>query len=319
MTIKSAAELRRLDGAARAGWLYYVAGNTQDEIARKLGVSRQTAQRMVSLAVSEGLIKVRLEHPIAHCMELSLRLKDRFRLKSCEVVPSDPDDPLNLTGLGQAGAAKIERYLREDKALTIGLGTGRTLVTCIEELALMKCPQHKIVSLVSNILVDGSASAYDVVVRIAERVNANHFPMAGPVLSRNAKDKRVLQKQEHVSNVLDLARDADVIFVGIGDLGKHSALFVDGFISRKELNALKKAGGAGEIISWAYDFDGKLIKGAINDRVASAPIITGSDKPVYGIAAGESKIDAIIGALRGKLINSLITNERTAELVLDRD
>ncbi|RUU08370.1 sugar-binding transcriptional regulator, partial [Mesorhizobium sp. M7A.T.Ca.TU.009.01.3.2] len=45
----------RLDDAARAGWLYYVAGNTQDQIASTLGISRQTAQRLVSLAVSEGL------------------------------------------------------------------------------------------------------------------------------------------------------------------------------------------------------------------------------------------------------------------------
>ena len=56
----------RLDEAARAGWLYYIAGNTQDEIASKLGVSRQTAQRLVSLAVSRRLIKVRLDHPIAN-------------------------------------------------------------------------------------------------------------------------------------------------------------------------------------------------------------------------------------------------------------
>ena len=72
------ADSSRLDDAARAGWLYYVAGNTQDEIAQKLGVSRQTAQRLVSMAVSEQLIKVRLDHPIAHCMELAARLTERF-------------------------------------------------------------------------------------------------------------------------------------------------------------------------------------------------------------------------------------------------
>ena len=68
----------RLDDAARAGWLYFVAGNTQEEIARKLGVSRQSAQRLVSLAVSEKLIKFRLDHPIARCMELSAQLSHRF-------------------------------------------------------------------------------------------------------------------------------------------------------------------------------------------------------------------------------------------------
>jgi len=86
-------EATRLDDAARAGWLYYVAGNTQDEIARKLGVSRQSAQRLVSLAVTERLVKVRLDHPIAKCMELSMRLKERFGLLGCEIVPSDPDAP----------------------------------------------------------------------------------------------------------------------------------------------------------------------------------------------------------------------------------
>ena len=52
-------EKSRLDDAARAGWLYYIAGNTQDEIARKLNVSRPTAQRLVSLALTERLITFR--------------------------------------------------------------------------------------------------------------------------------------------------------------------------------------------------------------------------------------------------------------------
>ena len=59
----------KLDDAARAGWLYYVAGNTQDEIARKMGISRQSAQRLVAIAVSEKLVKVRIDHPIAECMK----------------------------------------------------------------------------------------------------------------------------------------------------------------------------------------------------------------------------------------------------------
>ena len=83
-------ETSRLDEAARAGWLYYIAGNTQDEIARKLGVSRQTAQRLVSLSISEKLIKVRLDHPIANCLELAERVKQKYAIDFCEVVPSDP-------------------------------------------------------------------------------------------------------------------------------------------------------------------------------------------------------------------------------------
>ncbi|TIV09269.1 MAG: MarR family transcriptional regulator, partial [Mesorhizobium sp.] len=71
MSLRQEPGSTRLDEAARAGWLYYVAGNTQDQIAAKLGISRQTAQRLVSLAMSEGLIKVRVDHPIANCLDLA--------------------------------------------------------------------------------------------------------------------------------------------------------------------------------------------------------------------------------------------------------
>src|SRR5882757_2825775 len=103
---------RRLDDAARAGWLYYVAGNNQEEIAQKLGVSRQTAQRLVSLSVSEGLIKVRLDHPIARCLELAAELKSRYAIDLIEVVPSDPDSQSTTAGIAEAAAAEIERRLK---------------------------------------------------------------------------------------------------------------------------------------------------------------------------------------------------------------
>src|SRR6218665_3754853 len=98
----------RLDDAARAGWLYYVAGNNQEEIAQKLGISRQSAQRLVSLSVSEGLIKVRLDHPIGRCMDLASRLKSRFALDLVEVVPSDPASESTTIGVAGATAAGAE-------------------------------------------------------------------------------------------------------------------------------------------------------------------------------------------------------------------
>src|SRR6478609_8280441 len=64
----------RLDDAARAGWLYYIAGRTQDDIAQILNISRPAAQRLVSLCRSEGLISFRMDHPISSCMELAARL-----------------------------------------------------------------------------------------------------------------------------------------------------------------------------------------------------------------------------------------------------
>ena len=108
-------EKSRLDDAARAGWLYFIAGHTQEEIAKRLKVSRATAQRLVSLCLSERLITFRLEHPIAACMELAARLKDLFHLTYCEVVPTDPAAPLSAAGIAERAANILESTLRTEK------------------------------------------------------------------------------------------------------------------------------------------------------------------------------------------------------------
>lgn len=306
----------RTDDAARAGWLYYVAGNTQDEIARKLGVSRQSAQRLVSLAVSEKLIKFRLDHPIARCMELSRLLSHRFCLQSCEIVPSDPDAPELVTGVAIAGAAEMQKHLDAKTPKVIALGTGRVLRACVEQLPTMDCPQHHLVSLVGNMMTDGSATPYNVVVRMAETVGTRHNPMPLTVLVRNPAELPILHSQEPAAKTLELCACADATFVGIGHIDSSAPLTVDGFITHEESRALVRMGAVGEIVGWVFDSRGKLISGLTNDRVSSAPLVPANPRPVIGLAAGEHKVAAILGAMRGQLINALVTDEATAEAIL---
>ena len=317
MPRKPDADMVRLDEAARAGGLYYIAGNTQDEIARKLGVSRQTAQRLVSLSVSEKLIKVRLDHPIGHCLELSAKLKSAYGLDMCEVVPSDPDSPSATLGVAEAAATEFERYLVSSHPVIAAMGTGRMLRAMVEQLTPMDCPQHKVVSLVGNIAPDGSASLYDVVSRIGDRVKAPHYPMPLPVIATTVHEKSLLLAQKPLRNVVDLARQADVTFVGIGTVDDDAALLRDGFVRADEVRALVKAGAVGEIIGWAYDSTGKLIDGLTNDRVLSVPLERPAIRKVIGVAMEPRRFAAINGALRGRLINGLITNERMAEALLE--
>src|SRR5262250_1776520 len=113
-TVPSDSEKSRLDDAARAGWLYFIAGHTQDEIAKRLKVSRATAQRLVSLCLSERLITFRLEHPIAACMDLANRLIHKFELRICEVVPTDPTSPTTVAGIAERAASLLESSMRNE-------------------------------------------------------------------------------------------------------------------------------------------------------------------------------------------------------------
>ncbi len=311
------AEAIRLDEAARAGWLYYVAGNTQDEIARKLGVSRQSAQRLVSLAVSEGLVKVRLDHPIARCMSLAEALRAAYPLRLCEVVPSDPEAPDLLAGVAIAAAAEIERVLKSPEPRIVALGTGRALKATVEQMPMMHCPQHQIVSLLGNIMTDGSATPYDAVTRMADRVNAPYYPYPLPVVAHDGSELAALQRQEPARNTLALCAAADLTMVGIGQMDDTAPLMIDGVLSAQDLHDLRAAGAVGEITGWVYDREGELVKGPFTSRVASAPLPRGVDRPVVAVVAVKAKLPAIRAALRGQLVNGLVTTEALAEQLID--
>jgi DNA-binding transcriptional regulator LsrR (DeoR family) len=309
-------EKERLDDAARAGWLYYIAGNTQDEIARKIGVSRQTAQRLVSLAVTERLIKVRFDHQLGRCLALATELKARYALEHCDVVPADPSSNSETLGIVEAAAAEMERYLVSQHPVIIGLGTGRALRAMAEQISPMDCPQHKLVSRVGNIAPDGSATVFEVSSRVGDRVGAPHYPMPFPVIAATVHEKNLLIQQKSLRNVMDLAAQADVNFVGIGTVDETAALLRDGFVRPDEMRAMVKAGAVGEITGWSFNAQGQLIDGLVNDRVLSVPLEAPSRRKMIGVAMAPARFKAIKGALAGALVNGLITNEIMAGQLL---
>ena len=313
---KKSGNQARLDDAARAGWLYYVAGRTQDEIATTMGISRQSAQRLVSLAMSERLIKVRLDHPIAECLALAKALEDMYGLKQATVVPSDPGSDTSTAGIAEEGSAEIERWLKRSEPTVLAMGTGRTLRAAVDQLPAMACPQHRIVSLTGNISPDGSAAYYNVIFLMADAIQARHFPMPLPVLVSTPEERALFQAQPMVKPTLELGARADVTFVGIGELNAKAPLLLDGFLNGTELEALSAAGAAGEICGWIFDDDGNLLDHPINERVASIPIPTREDTTVYGLARGRRKHRAIRAALRGGKINALVTDEDAARFLL---
>lgn len=308
----------RLDDAARAGWLYYVAGRTQDEIAVAMGISRQSAQRLVSLAVAERLIKVRVDHPIGVCLEYGSALQKRFGLSYIEIVPSDSAGTSTTVGIAEAAAAEIERWLKKPDPIVLAIGTGRTLKAAVDQLEPMECPQHRIVSLTGNIGPDGSAAYYNVIFSMADAIKARHFPMPLPVLCSSAEERDALHQQSIIQSTLKLGSQADVTFVGVGELGVDAPLCVDGFLAPEEMTALIQSGAAGEICGWMFGHDGALLEHPINQRVASVPIPSRERSLVIGVGLGQRKAPAIAAALNGGMINGLITDERTAGHLLKR-
>jgi DNA-binding transcriptional regulator LsrR (DeoR family) len=311
-------EKSRLDEAARAGWLYFIAGHTQDEIAKMLQISRASAQRLVSLCLAERLITFRLEHPIAACMELAARLKDAFKLAYCDVVPSDPAAPQSAAGIAERAANVLEMMLRGDKPVVVALGTGRAVRAAVERVSPIDRPNHQIVSLVGNISADGSASFFDTVGRLADITQSRHYPMPLPFLMSSEKERDQMLRLEPISKVRAVAAKADLRLVGIGQMDQSAQVFVDGFVTRQELFDMMRRGAAGELTGWAFDAEGQIIDGGTNRRLTSIPPRVPAAALTIGAAVGRAKVSAIQAALKGRLINGLITDEATAAAILRR-
>lgn len=310
---------RKLDLAAHAAWLYYIAGNTQEEVAAKLNVSRQAAQRLVALAVSEKLIKFRLDHPLSECIALAEKLRDKFGLLLCEVVPSDAGSGDTFNGIGVCAATYLETYLVAKTPTILAFSSGRTLRAMVEQIPSMDQPQHKIVSIIGNMSHYGRAGRYEVVMHLSDRVGSHQvYPVPTPVVATSIEEREVLQTQRSFIAVKTLAEQAKATFVGIGQIAWNGPLHQDGFINDDEVTQLIELGAVGEICGWAYDYHGILLQDGTNSRVASVPLEQPASRLIIGVAGGVTKVEAILAALRGKLITGLITDAAAAQAILSK-
>lgn len=302
----------KLDQAVRAAWYSWVGGLTQDEIAGRMGVSRQTAQRLVAQAMAAGIVKVRIDHPLAECLDLAARLQQRSGLRHVEITPESGA----LTGVAMRLAELFEQQLTRPEPVTLAVGTGRTLRAGVEQMNRIDCPQHRIVSLTGNIAPDGSTAYYNVLFSLAELVTAHCYPLMVPVIAATAEERAALQRQPGNARVLEMAANADIAVVGIGDLGPKAPLQVDGFMSADEIEGLNARGAVGEILGAPFDIAGRFLPR--DGRIASARLPDVSNALVIAAVHGAHKRAGILGALRGGLVNGLICDAAIAQWVLDQ-
>ena len=315
---RRAPQAERLEQAARAAWLYYVESRTQDEIATALNISRQAAQRLVSLAVAEKLIKFRIDHPIAACMALGEQLTARYGLRACEVVPGGVPGGAPASA-AVAGARLLERWFAQKAPLALGVSTGRMLRAVAAELPLLAAPQHKVFSLCGIIGRDGRAIAAEPVMRLAERTGAQCYPMPLPVVAATVAERRLLQSQRAYATLGEVYGESRFVMVGVGHVGWQAPIHASGCITDAELTELIEVGAVGEIAGRAFDATGRLVASEINERVTGLEVTPARAGVTVGVVAGAEKVGATRAALEGGLINAVITDEPTAAAILGSD
>ncbi|WP_332299390.1 sugar-binding transcriptional regulator [Pseudomonas putida] len=301
------------DLMAKVAWLYFVGNKTQQEIAQSLNISRPTINRMISQATDSGLVQVRISHSTRDCLELAETLQRRYDLSLCEVAPTlDGGENGDYRSIAALGGAVMERYLSDSRLAVIAVGFGRTLKAVVEGVSEIPAPHLKILSLAGSVALDGSFNNFDVGLRLADKTGSKAFLLPMPVIAPSTEERDHWHNGQLFPLVKQLYKEAEVAFVGIGDVLENCALVADGFISAEEALSLQSKGAVGEILGWAMNKHGERVNDGWAERVTSFPLESLAKRPIIAFAGGERKIPAILAALRGRWISGLVTDEATA-------
>ncbi len=301
--------------ATRAAWLYFVAGHTQAQIGKELGVTRGRVNRLLSDAREQGLVQISVTGRLAECVALEDKLKSAFALQDVVVVPTPPDS--NQLRLVIATAAGQYLGSRLKDGMSVGMGWGRTLRLSLRSVPRKRFKNLSVVALIGGLTKSSAVNSHETASHLADIIGAQCFYFAAPAFTDTAEMRDVLMNQTMLRDVFERGRKVDLAFLSVGELTMANTMVMLGLIDKAEVQSLMRMGAVGDICSHWIDRTGKIISHPLNDRaVALAPQYLQEIKSVVLVSGGRNKVLPIIGALRARYANVLVTDEMTAKAVL---
>ena len=305
-----ALDAEEIEQISRAAWYYYNDGLTQNQIADMLGVSRIKVSRLLEKGRQTGLIELRINSPHEGSLGLQDDLVSAFGLADARVVPA-AEGLAAPPRIGRASASLLTQALTPNDLLAIGWG--EAVSTTLRYMAPV-FPQAN-VSLVS---LTGGVSAYIGNTGLYGPQGFAHL-IPTPLRVSSPDLAEMLRVEPYVRNVLDMALTARIALIGVGSVARSATLVRYGYCTAAEIELFTRRGAVGDILGYFYDRDGQILDLDLHRHVvAVTPEGLRQIPSVIGAAAGPEKVEAILGLLRGKLANVLVTDEPTARDLLRR-
>jgi DNA-binding transcriptional regulator LsrR (DeoR family) len=161
--------------------------------------------------------------------------------------------------------------------------SGQTIKAVIGELNTFERPQHRLISLVETIARDGASNPNGAALQATEKIGSKCFLLPAPLLADSSEERKQWCRHRLYKVIEELSNQADVAFVGIGDMRFGCPMHRDGFITKEEVSELVKAGAVGDNLGWTFGQMGELVRISIQERVTSIQLPRPARKPVIGV------------------------------------
>lgn len=305
----------------KVAWLYYVKDLTQEEIAKQVGLSRPTIIRLLKLAREQRIVEFRITRPLPRAFELGFQLEETFGPYGLqEAVVVSPSNGDSKGDVARAAALYVQRILLPDQILGVGWSTilGRMPAYFTPD----KHSPSSIVQLVGSVgNVPGvdSFNSFEIAVRLAHMLNVPVHHIPAPAIVESPEIRNILLQDPLTRHALEMAGKCQVGLVGIGVTSANSTMIQTGTVRSDEVAGVAAQGGVGDILAYCYDIEGRAVRTPWQDRIMaiSQQQLKEFDN-LIGVAAGTKKASAVIGALRGSYLNTLVVDVPLAEAIMSQ-
>ncbi len=301
-------------------WHYYVNGKTQAEVAQALGVTRLRVNQAMQKARSLGVVKIQIESPFLARVELQEELRSRFRLDKALVAPANRQAYDYHAPVGAALASFMVSSPVAAAWKSIGVSWGMTLQAAIRRLPQQSRPELEIVSMIGGNTTGAAFNSFGIASGFAERFGSNYSVIAAPVYLSQNVDRQAFLSQEIFAEHFRKCERLDAAILVAGDVSSRSFLVDTGLPGDVRPKDLIAAGAVGDILGRFLDKEGQEIGHPLNSRTIGVELEMLHAIPEKVLAAaGRHKVDIIRAAMKRGFVNTLITDDVTAELLLNKN
>jgi len=301
-----------------AAKMYYQLDYSQQEIAKRLGISRPSVSRLLQQAKQQGIVQIKILDPTENVQEMAEILRRKFNLKHC-MIASIPvyDDQLIKEKLGEAAAEYLHQIVQDGDI--IGSSWGTTLYHVAQRMQPKNVRNVTVVQLNGGVShSDTNTYASEILNDFSKAFNTVPYFLPLPAVVDQAIVKEAMMADRHIKKVLELGKKANIAIYTVGEPTAQSTLVQADYFSAEDLKLLHEKKAVGDIVSRYFDANGVICSPELNARTIGIELQDLALKKVgILVAGGVNRVDGIYGALKGKYANTLITDQFTAKALID--
>ncbi|RAX21230.1 MULTISPECIES: sugar-binding transcriptional regulator [unclassified Actinomyces] len=292
---------------------YYEANESKVEIAERIGISRFKVARLLESARETGIVQIRIVEPTHPDDVLGERVAAHLNLRDCVVVPGAKDESTNRQALARAAATEIASMA--GRGDTIGFSWGRTVAEIGAHVGPLA--DARVVALTGAVGTDFALSPVDIFRSVSTHSGSTTLSIFAPMFVDSPQTAKALRQDPAIASVLAAYADLSLAVVSIGSWDPPVTQLMDA-LSDEEKQQLESGGARAEMLGIFIDDRGRIVPCTAQSRCIAITAAQLLRTPrVLAVAGGSQKVPAMRAVACSGLITSLVTDRRTAQMLLN--